>query len=427
MEQNKKELITKLRKISELFETVVEIKTKMDNYDIEDNYSRKHTMPEFNHTSLKKLIGKDVQDRLEYAASNNGIRLSYFMVDNFEEYQRLKSLASLLATKAIFSLDDEGGEYPSDEEALSYADELYKEAIPAPKEPDLKKHEEIVTVAKFKSKGLLIVGCIWAGMSLMFMFDSFLTGLIMLLLCSPLIIIYILKIMKAKKEATNAFSEAKANYITESEKYNEEHNLFLSKFVDWRKEVKLYVEEENEISQKIEKEKADTIEKINNEEYIPACEKLVEFNDLLPQDYLPAINQIIELLENNRADNLKEAINLYEDIVFRQEQEEQRQYEEEIRRQDEERRYQEEKSFREQQERQRQREEKRRFDAEEKFRQTQEYNRQREAKAMLDEERRKNNLAASSRVKRCHACANQNHCRIKNLDSAYNCTGFRPL
>lgn len=427
MEQNKKELVTKLRKISELFETVVEIKTKMDNYDIEDNYPRKHTIPEFNHASFNKIIARDAHDRLDYAASNNGISLSSLIRDNYDEYQLLKSRAFVYAIKAIFSLNIEDDDPISDEEAFSYADELYKHINPIPVEPTFKQFEENMTKTKENTKGLLIAGSIWGGMSLIFMFDSFLTGLVMLLLCSPLFIIYFLKAFKAKQLDNTAFAEAKENYEKESKEYNEEYNTFLNNFADWRCDVQKYIEEDNQILLKIEKEKADTIEKINNEEYIPACEKLVELNDVLPQDYLPAINQIIELLEYNRADNLKEAINLYEDIVFRQEQEEQRQYEEEMRRQDEERRYQEEKSFREQQERQRQKEEKRRFDAEEKFRQTQEYNRQREAKAMLDEERRKNNIAASNRVKRCHACANQNHCRIKNLDSAYNCTGFRPL
>ena len=158
------------------------------------------------------------------------------------------------------------------------------------------------------------------------------------------------KVLKDYEEKCNAYAPIR--------------KTFLAEYAQWRELYLASVEEEEKISDQLEADRQAAVDKICDEKLAPAVKALEETNDLLSKDYLGAVDLLIDLLKGNRADNLKEAINVYEEMLYRErqlqlqrEQEEQRRHEEELRRQDEERRHREEMQFREDQERQRRYEE----------------------------------------------------------------------
>ena len=214
----------------------------------------------------------------------------------------------------------------------------------------------------------------------------------------------------------------------------------------WREIYIQSVNEEAYILDKLEADRVSAVKKIYEERYTPAVAALNETNDLITDEYLPVLNVIIDLLKSGRADDLKEAINLFEDIVYRErqlalerEKEEQRRLEEEQRRRDEERRHREDMQFRKDQERQRQREEERRQqDAERRHREEmdqrerQERDRQNEERRRADEERRRADRAELDRKQeeerntrdQCNRCAQNSHCSMAFRRP--NCASFRP-
>lgn len=262
---------------------------------------------------------------------------------------------------------------------------------------------------------------------------------------------------KRKEEALIAYDQQKAEVLEDYkvkmqayEKataiYNENLQEFIRDYPQWRETFLKRVQEEADIKKKLEEDREAGIKKIFEEEYLPAQTALNEANNLVAEEYLPVLDIIIDLLRSSRADDLKEAINLYEDIAYRErqlalerEKEAQRQREEQQRRQDEERRYREDMQFRKDQERQRKREEEQRQkDAERRHREEmeqrdrQERDRQSEERRRADEERRRADRAELDRKQKedrdtrdqCNRCAQVGHCGMSFRRP--NCASFKP-
>ena len=164
---------------------------------------------------------------------------------------------------------------------------------------------------------------------------------------------FLMKLIALKKEDENSTKNALTEYEQKKKEYEEEyneelkeyetklksHNLLKDKFIeDYKNWRAIYLEslvEEAEITEQLEKDEVAGIEKIDAEEYQPILIKLAEaMNGVLSNNYLNQVDTLIEYLKSGRADNLKEAIEVYEEELFRKkelqilrEQEAQRQYE----------------------------------------------------------------------------------------------------
>ena len=424
---SKSELIKKLEAISILHNKALAIKIKMNNFKPEDNYERKVNVPLFPG---------------EY--------------ENDEERENLES--------AVEHEDKDAIEQMGQKYDFCYAPKK-------PAEPVIKDFEfpgEAASKEKQNKYGCFsYVAAAVSGFFLLSLLlgtaDGAVAAIVIIAVIAALVFAFFRYKIKTEKDASDKQkAEALAQYNLrknqlwsehhekikvyegECEAYKSVRQKFMNKYADWRSIYLESLKEEAQIEEKLEADRVEAVKKIEDEEFMPVLNDLDELNDLITTDYLPAIDTIIDLLKSNRADGLKEAINLYEDIVYREkqlqlqrEQEEQRRYEEERRRQDEERRHREEMRFRKEQERQRQyeeqqrqRDEERRHREDMRLREDQERNRQREAKAQMQEERRKNDIAErnakASKQKRCMYCAYQSSCGLKHTDGAYNCTGFKP-
>ena len=340
----KNELITKLEEISALYRDTVAIKTEMDSFVPEDNYDRKIIVPKF--------PGKyeDDEDRETWVEA----------VDHRDK--------------------------DSVKEIAKFYDEHYCPQKPSkPKLKDFEKPDDSSVKAKQSQFGCLsyivaIVGGLF-GLSIVVNLSSgVFVGFvpIMLVVVSALLFLFFrYKIREEKKNAdiknsealiahTHRQEELLAEYNTKMEVYESEctsykvaRQDFLDAYSEWRVVYIKHLKEEEAIKEKLEEDSATAIKKILEEQYIPAKDKLDASNDLISERYLPALNTIIELLKSNRADDLKEAINLYEEIVYRERQlklqreqeeqrkreEQQRRYEEQIRRTREERHQREEEAY----------------------------------------------------------------------------------
>lgn len=433
MDLTKNELIIKLEDISALHKKALAIKKKMLDFEPEDNYERTVKVPKF-PLELNNEYDEEVLKLLENDVDHTA-------ADAIEYMSKCYDTAY----------------YP--QKPAEYKEPTYKGA-------DTRKSRE--KQSKFK-----LISNIGLGVCIFFLLGA-IFGTATLQELPPILIIAALGaaaffggkyLGKKEKEVEDRLeAEAKAEYDTEIARleqqykntiklYEDECNAyilvrkeFLKKYADWREIYLESVKEELEISEKLEAERQAKVEKINNEEFTPVLNDLAELNDLLTTEYLPAVDIIIDLLKSGRADDLKEAINLYEDIVYRErqlqlerEKETQRHHEEELRRQDEERRYQEDKAFREQQERQRQyeererqRQEERHYQEEKEFREKQERNRQYEENRRREEERRREAKAELDRKSRedsatrrqCNTCALATRCSV--AFTRPNCASYRP-
>lgn len=411
----KDELISKLEAISVLRDKALSIKQKMENFVPEDIYERKVVVPVFPGEYKSDDEREEIENSIDHS-ENNAI----------------------------------------EQMAESY-DRLY--APQKPVEPKIKEFEYRTDVATTnKQTKWKLYSYISGGVSGFFFlsiilgtadgawFTIFAISIIAALLC----LFFRNKLKneieaekKKKEEALFAYTEHK-NKLTEEyqeklESYESEYAAyqlrrqdFLDEYVNWRE---IYLESEDEeaqIEEQLEADRVAAVEKIRADEFTPALQEVVEVNnDLITNEYLPAIDIIIDLLKSGRADDLKEAINLYEDILYRErqlklqrEQEEQRRYEEECRRQDEERRYQEEKQFREGQERQRRKEEEQRLNFEKK--------KYEEQKAMENEERLRKQREESAQQSKlthetrlqCDSCSCRSGCYL--VYKRANCPSYRP-
>lgn len=433
MSLNKNELVAKLEEISVLYHKVLSIKHKMDDFEPEDNYNRKIKVPAF--------PGED---------------------ECGEEREILESEV------------DHKYEDAMEQMAEAYDDMYHPKKPTEPVKPSYTGAD--TQKSKAKQRKLRLISNIGLGIAIFFILGAIVGTsdtpealpaiLIIAALGAAAFVGGRLLGKKEKQVEDKLEAEAKAEYDRKIATLNNEYKntikayedeckayapirqTFLNKYADWREVYLKSLAEEEKISDLLEADRQAAVSKIESEEYTPALMELAEINDILTPDYLHAVDIIIDLLKTGRADNVKEAINLYEEMLYRErqlklqrEQEEQRRREEEMRRQDEERRYQEEKEFREAQERQRRREEERRLRNEET--RAREEARAREAEALrmkyneqerirkeeykkhmnnLEQERKQRNAAQAQ----CRACAHAGHCNMMVHNSTPTCTGFTP-
>lgn len=431
----KKELIKKLEAIWILHNKALSIKQKMEDFVPEDHYERKVEVPEFPlrvNNEYDEGVLKILVDDVEHTAD-----------DAMEHMSKCYDTA-YHPKKPVEPVEKKR---PEPEKALTNEYKQKKGCLPL--------------VAGFVAACSLLSGSLFYGD-----IATKIINIVIIAVCVVVILLFHRKKRELEAADQEAHKRAVDNYELEAkvekEKYEQDlkeyqslvnsHKLakadFLEEYAKWREVYLESLEEESEIEDKLEADRVAAVEKINDEEFVPILNELSELNDLVTTNYLPALDVIIDLLKSGRADDLKEAINLYEDMLYRErqlqlqrEQEEQRRYEEEQRRADEERRYQEEMRFREEQERQRQREEERRErEAERRHREELKQREQQERDRAIAERERirkeeyKEHMNRIDQEKKqrsagqaqCFACLNAGRCNMQVHNNAPNCTGFRP-
>ena len=220
---------------------------------------------------------------------------------------------------------------------------------------------------------------------------------------------------KRIEEAENKYAEEMRVYSA----YKIEYDKYLKELDKYNKSLDEVDKEEKEIKQKIEEEKKKKAESIKQKEYIPASEELERLNDVISDDDLPDLGKLISLLEKGRADTLKEAFSVLEDMKYR---EEQRRLAEERERQAEERRL-EELEYRER-EREREREEmQRERDRDEARRREMDEKREREEQERKWEEEKKKKQELEDARQQCYTCTVQN---CWNRNKYTNCPNYKP-
>lgn len=433
MSVQKKELIARLEEIASLYQNTVAIQTKMEAFTPEDHYERKVAVPPFPGDFPSEKERQVWADRLDHtgAEAPEVAELAHRRFYGPKEPEKPKD-------QAFEKL--EGGEL----------------------------HEKQVKFGRLSkvSAGVAIFFLLGTLLNLNDEYSVLPTLIIITLIAAAgfLFFRYKAKAAKAEEEKENAealrdherrkqvimaeYAEKMKVYERECEQYELVLQDFMKDYLTWREIYIQSVNEEAQIEEQLEADRKAGVAKLHEEQYVPAEAALKDANDLVPETYLPVLRVIIDLLKSNRADDLKDAINLYEEILYREkqlqlqrEQEEQRQREEEQRRQDEERRYREEMKFREEQERQRRRdEEQRRSDEERRHREDM---RAREAEARsreLQEKERlrkeqykqhmsqieQQNKQRSAGQAQCRACVHAARCNMSIHNNAPTCTGFTP-
>lgn len=420
----KKELIEKLEKISKLFSEARRLAREIKSYSPEDNYERKIIVPLFPG---------------EYK--------------NESEREQLKRLV----------------EHEKDD-AMGKMEALYK-SVCAPKKPIKPIIDEFVEpddrALRAKKSGLKIRSYLLIGIgaySAFFavanirLFVQLVLGGIITAVCSYFWLSAKKQIKEIDEQLPKIREEALANYNkNKSETLAEydskvkeyEENLaqfeasqktFIEQYREWRNIYIQHIEEEKNIQKQLEIDKTEAVNRMTLEKFVPVNTELERCNDLLSEQYLLVADTLIDLLKSGRADDLKEAINLYEDMVYREKQlqlereiEEHRHQEEAQRQYNEERRYQEEKRFREKQERQRADEEKQRREDEERRHKEDIRMREREAEKQKEAER-KQRIEAANKAReaenkqsrdtnmQCQRCAHVGKCNLLRP----NCPSYLP-
>lgn len=412
---NKNELIQELLYISKLWKRALSIRNRMENFSPDDNYERKVVLPHF--PAAGKL---DWIKNVDHKADNATEKMCTLYEDEYKPHKPVKQdIGEFKAPDATRDETDKSSKYGCLGTAgiiiagffgLGYLTTLigndYPDTLPT-----------IMTIA--------IIGVV------LFVFSK--------------IQIHNIKAVQSKRtdealawynkekdDADAKYSLELNDYEEALESYKSNLEVFLKEYEEWRKIYLQKVKEETIISDKLEQDRLAAVQKIEEEELTPILTELAEIN-MVPSSYLSELDTIIDLLEKGRADDLKEAINLYEDILYRErqlqlqrEQEAHRQYEEALRRQEEERRHREEMNFLEDQERQRQREEvQRQRDAE--FRHREEMNQR--AQRERDEQRQLVQMQEAAR-RRCRNCISYHQCSMSVQSSTINsgtiCSSYRP-
>jgi len=419
MNIEKRELIERLGTISALYDKTKEIESKMKNYTPVDNYERQVQLPPFPGEYKSGLEREAWAKKIDHTAND----------------------------------------------AVSQMEEAYKNVY-EPKKPDapqVKSFEKPGATSEENSRSSQL-GCLTTGSGIFgaiftlsalfsiaggaFIFTAIIAVIFDLMFAYSIIKSKEIKSAQKKRadDALIAYNREKATifadyqaklqaYEADCEAFKAKLQTFLNNYISWREVCLQRAAEEARIREKLIADGQMGVKKIYDEEYIPAINTLNGYNNILSAEYLPAIDTIRNLLINDRADDLKEAINLYEDIAYRerqlaleQEKEEQRQREEEQRRQDEERRYREERIFQERKELQRQREEeKRQKDAERRHREEMDQRDRQERNRQAEEKRRADKAARDERAateRQCRACASLGSCTLAFKRA--NCTSFRP-
>ena len=124
----------------------------------------------------------------------------------------------------------------------------------------------------------------------------------------------------AKAEHEKVVAAAEAEHAKKMKQYEAEKEGFMKVYAQWREAYHSYEVEKMCKTTQWESDRKAGEQKLLSELYIPALKKLEAANDLVSEEYLPVLEDIIDLLCTNRADSLKEAINLYEEISDREKQ-----------------------------------------------------------------------------------------------------------
>lgn len=402
----KKELIKKLEAIWILHNKALSIKQKMEDFVPEDHYERKVEVPEFPlrvNNEYDEGVLKILVDDVEHTAD-----------DAMEHMSKCYDTA-YHPKKPVEPVEKKR---PEPEKALTNEYKQKKGCLPL--------------VAGFVAACSLLSGSLFYGD-----IATKIINIVIIAVCVVVILLFHRKKRELEAADQEAHKRAVDNYELEAkvekEKYEQDlkeyqslvnsHKLakadFLEEYAKWREVYLESLEEESEIEDKLEADRVAAVEKINDEEFVPILNELSELNDLVTTNYLPALDVIIDLLKSGRADDLKEAINLYEDMLYRErqlqlqrEQERQRQREEERREREAERRHREELKQREQQERDRAIAERERIRKEE----------YKEHMNRIDQEQKQRSAGQAQ----CRACLNAGRCNMQVHNNALNCTGFRP-
>lgn len=433
MSLTKVELINKLKEISSLYNNVIEIKGEMNNFEPEDNYKREIEVPKFP-----------------------------FEIKN--EYD-----------EKVFEVLNNIGH--TDDDALEFMSKCYDTAYHPKKPADFKKptyNGADTSVCLEKQSKYKLISNLGLGVAIFFILGALVgtsdtpealpTILVIALLGAIAFVVGRLLLNKQKDVENKLESEAKATYDKEVARlqqkydnavalYEEECNSyisvresFLKNYAKWRKIYIESVSEKSEIKNKLEADRQAGVNEIKESKFRPALDALNSYNDLVTVEYLPVIDTIIDLLESGRADDLKEAINLYEEIEYRErqlrlekEKEAQRRYEEKMRRADAERHHREDMAQRESEERERRREEERRRDDEERRhredmaqREKMERDRRYEEERQKQEQRRKDEREKAERERQernatshqCNTCALCSRCSMSFRRP--NCASYKP-
>jgi uncharacterized membrane protein YeaQ/YmgE (transglycosylase-associated protein family) len=426
------DLVAKLKTILDLYQNTQQVQEQMDNFQPEDHYVRKVKVPQFPGTFRSEEEREAWRDKLDH-------------------------------------LDDD---------AIETAEQVHRKFY-APKEPEKPRLKEFQKIndkeLQNKQSQFGCLSQVAAGIAGFFVLGALLNlndeyGALPTILIIAAIAVAAFFFFKSKAKAAKAaediqnanallahnrqqeeimaeYNEKMKVYQKETAAYEVALQDFLAAYALWLKDYIASEQEEERIADQLEEERQAEVRKIYEEKMLPAKAALNKANDLVSEEYLPVLNILIKLIESSRADDLKEAINLYEDLVYRErqlqlqrEQEEQRQREEEQRRQDEERRHREEMKFRKDQERQRQyEEEQRRQDEERRHREETKFREDQERQRRHDEEQRRREQLNRAREEReqkaaqwnaanaqCRACAYAATCDMKIHNRTPNCTGFRP-
>ena len=142
--------------------------------------------------------------------------------------------------------------------------------------------------------------------------------------CALFLVINLLKVFKALLGYSSYVDSVDRKYNDDLAKYNkyvQEKDIYNKKLENYNEILKQHEDEEESISSKIEEEETKLANSIRAKKYNPLIEKLEKENDGIIGDiYYPDLSLIIDLLESGRADSIKEAINLVEDIKFKERQ-----------------------------------------------------------------------------------------------------------
>lgn len=425
---SRKELVTKLENIDALYTNIKNLEHRMAHYEPEDNYPRQVVLPPF---PIQCRTNKPEEER------------------------------NLWVTAIPHEHKD----------APRAVQEMHRKyyAPKAPEEPKMPVFKEVTNSTEKEkqnkngclSKGLFAVAGFFAlGFIVNITDPNALTILLIAAVAGAAGFFFHLKakaatgaIEKANQEAFRQHKEQKAQIEAAHKAKVEEYNkqcaeyevalqAFMEQYAAWRQVYLQHYEEEQQIKAQLEQDRQATLDKIHAETYAPALATLKEYNDLLSEEYLPVAGEIAGLIKSGRADNMKEAVNLYEDILYRERQEqferekEANRHEEEQRRLEaQERQHQEEMEFMEAQERQRAREAKAQQEAQERQHKEMMEQRDREAreeKSRREAETRRQQNAELDRQRREDA-ATRNQCNTCSLNSrcsmSYrrpNCASYRP-
>ena len=427
MSLSRSELIEKLEAISSKYSNVCAVREKMNTAMPTDNYERRVALMEF-----PQAEGKTISTELI----------------NTVDHSRVDS-------------------------AEKGAMEIYENVCEMPKEPPMPEKKAFNPPQKPAAIGVLKgVAGFFCGVSIFFLlgrifshFDSDTEWTISVIITlsivagaiavSSLLASFVLNSIYAKKRLSakrdfdlsqQAVQDQYNRELTEHgekiKEYKKREEKFIEEYRKWRECYLEHLREEDSVKALLERDRESLVKEIERTELMPAISSLEKINDIITDEYLPVVDKITSLVKSGRADTLKEAINLYEELRYKErqleilrEQEEQRAREEELRRMDEQRRHEEEMQFRRAQEYQRQLEERlrreeenRRYEEEKRQREQEEARRQREEERnearLRSEERAKMYADHRNLLRQCNSCAMLSRCSVAFRRS--NCPSYQP-